>query len=75
LHDAAELDAAGARMCERLAALAPITQSVTKESLRRLVVKALPDGEDLIRRSYGSNDFRDGVDAFIAKRSPSWKGI
>ena len=70
----AELDAAAARLCERLASLAPVTQSVTKESLRRLLVQNLPEGEDLIRRCYGSGDFHEGVDAFVAKRVPVWTG-
>ncbi|MDO8250150.1 MAG: enoyl-CoA hydratase/isomerase family protein [Rhodoferax sp.] len=69
----AEIGAAAARLCERLALLAPVTQSVTKESLRRLLVQGLPDGEDLIRRCYGSSDFREGVDAFVARRSPVWE--
>ena len=70
----AELDAAAARLCERLRALAPITQSVSKEGLRRLLAHGMPDDEDLIRRAYGSSDFREGVQAFVAKRSPVWTG-
>lgn len=69
-----EIDAASSRLVQRLAALAPVTQSVAKEGLRRITAHGLPDGEDLIRRAYGSNDFREGVDAFVAKRSPLWKG-
>ncbi len=72
--ETAGLDAAAAALCERLSALAPVTQAVTKESLRRLLVRDLPDGEDLIRRCYGSSDFREGVDAFVAKRNPLWTG-
>jgi enoyl-CoA hydratase len=71
---AGELDAALARLCERLLALAPVTQSVTKEGLRRLVAHGLPGDEDLIRRSYGSDDFRAGVSAFVGKANPVWKG-
>jgi enoyl-CoA hydratase len=70
----AALDAAAARLCERLGALAPVTQAVAKEGLRRLVAQDLPQGEDLIRRAYGSSDFREGVQAFVAKRSPVWTG-
>ena len=70
-----ELDSATAALCERLAALAPVTQAVTKESLRRLLLHGLPDDRDLIRHCYGSSDFREGVDAFVAKRNPLWKGI
>lgn len=70
-----ELDATSTRLCERLAALAPITQSVTKEGLRRLTTRDLPDGDDLVRRCYGSQDFHEGVEAFGAKRNPVWKGL
>ena len=78
LHQVCEPDALAAtadRLCERLASLAPVTQTVTKESLRRLLVQGLPEGEDLIRRCYGSSDFHEGVTAFVAKRSPVWKGV
>jgi enoyl-CoA hydratase/carnithine racemase len=34
----------------------------------------LPDGSDLIRACYGSADFKEGVDAFLAKRKPEWQG-
>lgn len=70
----AELDAAVAGLSERLTALAPITQSVSKEGLRRLLAHQLPEGEDLIHRCYGSDDFHEGVAAFVAKRSPRWSG-
>jgi enoyl-CoA hydratase len=70
----AELDAQVASLCERLASLAPVTQCVAKEGLRRLLAQDLPGDEDLVRRCYGSSDFREGVAAFIAKRSPVWTG-
>jgi enoyl-CoA hydratase len=70
----AELDTAAAALCERLAALAPVTQHVTKESLQHLLLCNLPDGEDLISQCYGSRDFHEGVDAFVAKRNPVWTG-
>ncbi|HVZ42798.1 MAG TPA: enoyl-CoA hydratase/isomerase family protein [Ramlibacter sp.] len=70
----AELDAASDRMCAKLAALAPFTQAVSKEMLARLRSSALPQAEDLIRRCYASEDFREGVQAFVARRSPVWRG-
>lgn len=69
----AEIDAAAALLCERLAALAPITQRVSKEGLRRLGIHSLPEGEDLIRQAYGSDDFHEGVTAFVEKRPPIWR--
>ena len=74
ISEPGEIDAALTQLCERLLALAPVTQSVTKEGLRRLVAQDLPCDEDLIRRCYGSNDFCEGVDAFVAKRRPLWQG-
>jgi enoyl-CoA hydratase/carnithine racemase len=72
--EADAVDAAANAQCQRLASLAPVTQAVTKEGLRRLLVHHLPDAQDLILRSYGSADFHEGVAAFSEKRSPVWRG-
>lgn len=74
LVEAGEMDGTLDKLVERLAALAPVTQRVSKEGLRRLVNTGLPPDEDLIRQCYGSADFHEGVSAFVGKRSPEWKG-
>jgi len=68
------ITAAGVKLCEQLASLAPVTQAVSKEGLGRLMLQSLPDAQDLIVRSYGSEDFREGVRAFSEKRKPVWRG-
>ena len=59
----------------KLATHAPLTMWATKESLRRINRKQRPDeGSDIIVKVYMSRDFKEGVEAFLAKRKPDWKG-
>ena len=78
VHEIVAADAIEARvreLAEKVASHAPITLQVTKEALRRIqAARTLPDGEDLIRTTYGSADFHEGVSAFVAKRPPRWTG-
>ena len=67
------IDEVASTICRRLASHAPITMQVAKESIRRLMT-TLPQADDLIRAVYGSDDFKVGVRAFLAKQHPKWTG-
>lgn len=71
-------DAVMAR-AEELAVLmsgfAPLTLRATKEGLRRLRARQADlDDHDLVTLCYTSEDFKEGLEAFLAKRKPDWKG-
>lgn len=54
---------------------APLTIAATKEGLRRLREHAAGvPGDDLIEQCYTSEDFREGMAAFLGKRKPQWTG-
>ncbi len=63
-------------LAEEVASLAPLTLWATKEALRRVREKmSLVDGDsDLILACYMSQDFKEGIEAFLTKREPHWKG-
>jgi enoyl-CoA hydratase/carnithine racemase len=69
--DGARIEEHVEELCERLAGHAAVTLRVTKEALRRLRAAGVPDGDDLVREAYGSEDFRRTVEAFLSKRRPS----
>jgi len=63
-------------LAEELATHAPLTMWASKEAMRRLRERLLPEGSDsdLILSCYMSSDFKEGVEAFLAKRRPEWRG-
>ena len=52
-------------LCSLLAGHAVMTMWATKEALRRL--RPVPDGDDLVREVYGSEEFRARVRAFLER--------
>jgi enoyl-CoA hydratase/carnithine racemase len=74
----ADLDALHARadeLAHQLAGHAPLTLRATKEGLRRLrAANAQVDDKDLVAMCYLSRDFKEGLEAFLAKRKPEWRG-
>lgn len=62
-------------MAKQMAEYAPLTISATKTGLRRLRENTADvHDDDLIIQCYTSNDFREGMDAFLARRKPDWNG-
>ncbi len=75
LPDHAALMARAEELAEGIAGRAPLTLRATKEALHRLMARIPPgEGQDLILMCYMSQDFREGMDAFLNKRPPQWKG-
>ena len=72
---AEEIEARVKVIAAEVASHAPITLRVTKEAVRRIQERRrLEGGEDLISLTYTSADFREGMSAFLEKRTPRWTG-
>jgi len=73
-YDADQLGQEADALAERLSKLAPITQKASKLIMARIITNQLPDCEDLIRETYGSTDFKNGVAFFLKGEPPVWNG-
>jgi enoyl-CoA hydratase/carnithine racemase len=75
VDDVAALQRRADELATLIAGHAPLTLNATKQALSRLQRRLSRDeGEDLILMCYMSRDFREGLDAFLNKRPPQWKG-
>ena len=62
-------------LAAQIATQAPLTMRATKEIVRRMRTRfAGVEDKDLIELCYGSADFREGLDAFLTKRTPKFTG-
>ncbi len=77
LPDAAAVHARAEELARTIAGHAPLTIRATKEALRRIGQNLRPDEDDkdLIVMCYTSEDFREGMEAFLNKRKPVWRGV
>ena len=69
------LEARVDELVEQVSSFAPLTLHATKEMVRRIRARMMPDeAADLVALCYTSADFREGVAAFIQRRKPVWTG-
>ena len=77
LVSADEIERTVRELAATLASNAPLTLRATKEMIRRVLAKrrlAAGDDADMVEMCYMSNDFHEGVAAFLDKRKPKWTG-
>lgn len=77
LPDADSLEGRVRELAATIAGNAPLTIQATKEAIRRLHVQnrlKSDENQDILLSCYMSEDFKEGVSAFLEKRPAQWKG-
>ena len=70
-----QLESRVMEQAQRIAKHAPLTMAAIKEAARRQTEAfTIADSEELMLSCYLSQDFQEGVRAFLEKRSPGWQG-
>jgi len=73
--DADALFARANELAAQIATFAPLTLRATKEIfVRMMAAEPAIDDDDLIAMCYASDDFKEGLEAFLAKRKANWTG-
>jgi enoyl-CoA hydratase len=75
IAEGGDLMSRAGEVARTVASHAPLTLRATKEALLRIQEKMTPnESDDLIVSCYMSQDFQEGMDAFLNKRPPVWTG-
>ena len=69
-----ELDATADGVVQTLLGHAPLSMWAAKEAVRRIRRASIPNGDDIVARVFGSEDFHTAVAAFAAKQPVVWQG-